>query len=58
MSDPFDPAVLVVGREVLIHAQGDQNVIGVVASVDEGAQSVTFADGRVYQFPPAEEVES
>lgn len=57
MPDIFDPAALPIGREVLIRAPGDVNVIGVVIEVDVEKQSVKFADGRVYVFPP-EEVES
>lgn len=57
--DTFEETLLVPGCEVLIRAPRGVNVIGVVAMVDEEAQSVTFADGRVYQFPAvaAEEVD-
>jgi len=59
MPDAFNPADYTVGNEVLIHAPGGVDVVGVVAIVDEEAQSVTFADGRVYRFPAvaAEEVD-
>lgn len=53
--DTFDPAALAIGCEVIIRAPGDVNVIGIVAEVDAEAQSVKFADGRVYVFPPEEE---
>jgi len=55
MPDTFDPAALTIGCEVIIRAPGDVNVIGIVAEVDAEAQSVKFADGRVYVFPPEEE---
>ncbi len=57
MPDIFDPAALPIGREILIRAPGEVNVIGVVIEVDVEKQSVKFADGRTYVFPP-EEVES
>ena len=57
MTDVFNAADYTVGNEVLIHAPGDVNVVGVVAAIDEGARSVTFADGRVYSFPEEQEVE-
>lgn len=55
MSDKFEDVALVPGCEVIIRAPGDVNVIGIVAEVDAEAQSVKFADGRVYVFPPEEE---
>lgn len=62
MSDVFDifeSTPLTVGCEVLLRAQGGGNVIGVVAEIDPERRSVTFADGRTYEFPAvaAEEVD-
>ena len=54
MIDTFETVTLTPGQEVLIRAPLDVNVIGIVASVDDEARSVTFADGRVYAFPEAE----
>jgi hypothetical protein len=58
--DTFESVTLTPGQEVLLRAPHGVNVIGVVASVDAEARSVTFADGRVYAFPEleTEEVES
>lgn len=55
--DTFESTPLVIGNETLIHAPGGVNVIGVVMAIDAGRRSVTFADGRVYVFPPKEEEE-
>lgn len=55
--DDFETAPLIVGNDTLIRTPGGGAVCGVVLSVDEAARSVTFADGRVYVFPPLAEVE-
>lgn len=51
MHDTFNPEALPIGHQVVIRAPNDVNVIGVVASVDEDARSVTFTDGRTHVFP-------
>ena len=53
MSEPdtFAKSNLTPGVETLIWTSGGAAIIGVVATVDEEAQSVTFADGRTYTFP-------
>ena len=57
MSDTFEAiAEVKPGCQVVIRAPNDVNVIGVVASVDADAQSVTFTDGRTHVFPePADD---
>lgn len=52
--DTFENCNLTPGVETLIWMQGGRAIIGVVAAVDEEAQSVTFADGRTYTFPAIE----
>ena len=52
MSDTFEAiAEVKPGCQVVIRAPNDVNVIGIVASVDEDARSVTFTDGRTHIFP-------
>ena len=51
MHDTFNPEALPIGCQVVIRAPNDVNVIGVVASVDEDARSVTFTDWRTHVFP-------
>ena len=51
MHDTFNTEALPIGCQVVIRAPNDANVIGVVASVDEDARSVTFTDGRTHVFP-------
>ena len=52
MSDTFEAiAEVKPGCQVVIRAPNDVNVIGIVASVDEDARSVTFTDGRTHVFP-------
>jgi hypothetical protein len=51
VDDEFNPKALPIGCQVVIRAPNDVNVIGVVASVDEDARSVTFTDGRTHVFP-------
>lgn len=55
--DTFENCNLTPGVETLIWTEGGRAIIGVVAVVDDEARSVTFADGRVYAFPPAVELE-
>ena len=55
--DTFTPEALPIGCQVVIRAPNDVNVIGVVASVDADAQSVTFTDGKTYTFPDPEPAE-
>ena len=59
MHDTFNPEALPIGCQVVIRAPNDVNVIGIVASVDEDARSVTFTDGRTHVFsePADEELE-
>jgi D-lyxose ketol-isomerase len=52
--DTFDKVNLTPGVETLIWTPGGRAIIGVVATVDDEAQSVTFADGRAYTFPAPE----
>ena len=51
VDDEFNPKALPIGCQVVIRAPNDVNVIGIVASVDEDARSVTFTDGRTHVFP-------
>ena len=55
--DTFTPEALPIGCQVVIRAPNDVNVIGIVASVDEDARSVTFTDGKTYTFPDPEPAE-
>lgn len=57
MHDTFNPEALPIGCQVVIRAPNDVNVIGIVASVDEDARSVTFTDGKTYTFPDPEPAE-
>ena len=54
VDDEFNPKALPIGCQVVIRAPNDVNVIGVVASVDEDARSVTFTNGMTYRFGPPE----
>lgn len=54
MKDTFETSNLTPGCETLIWTSDASAIVGVVATIDEEARSVTFADGRVYVFPPIE----
>lgn len=52
IADTFEESILTPGVETLIWLPAGRAIIGVIATVDAEARSVTFADGRTHVFPP------